>query len=151
MIAACGSAPAPSQKPRTVAARVSTTGTKTPATLSARRCARALPRLCLGDQVGDAGQPGVGADRGGPHRQQAADVHAAADHGRAGSDLGRFALPGDQGEVDGRTAFDDGAVGGHAFPGPYDEDLARPEVLDRDAALARVVAYGDLLGGQFRQ
>lgn len=132
-------------------ARASTTGTKTPSDLVGEALCPRLACLCLGDQVGDAGQSGVGADRGGPHRQQAADVHGAADHGRAGADLGRFALPGDQGEVDGRTAFDDDAVGGHAFPGPYDEDLALPEVLDGDAALARVVAYGDLLGGQLRQ
>ncbi len=89
-----------------------------------------LARLGLGHQSGDPRQLGVGADGRGPHQEQSPGVHGTAGHRGAGTHLHRFALPGDQGEVERGAALHDDPVGGRPLPGPYDEDLPDAQLLD---------------------
>ncbi|SFF73582.1 hypothetical protein SAMN02787118_111185 [Streptomyces mirabilis] len=110
-----------------------------------------LACLRIGDQTGDAGEPSVGTDGRGPYEQQPTGVDGPADHGRARPGLDRLALPGDQGEVHGRTALHHLCVGGDPLARPYDEDLAAFQLFNGNKPFGIAVSYRHLLGGEFGQ
>ena len=97
--------PVPIQKPSVAAASAITTGTKTPETRSARRWTGALPDLRVGDQAGDLGERGVGADACGADDESAAGVDRRPHDVVAGSLLHRDRLAGQQRLVEGRAAL----------------------------------------------
>ena len=110
-----------------------------------------LAVLGVGDEPGDLGQGGVGADPGGSHDEAAAGVDGGAGDGVAGADLDGDGFAGEQRGVDGRGAFFDDAVGGDLLAGADDEPVADGELADRDADLVAVAEDGDVLGAQVEQ
>ena len=110
-----------------------------------------LAVLGVGDEPGDLGQGGVGADSGGPHDETAAGVDGGAGDGVAGGDLDRHRFAGEQGGVDGGAAVFDGAVGGDLLTGADDEQIADRQFADRDADLVAVANDGHVLGAQVEQ
>ena len=87
-----------------------------------------LAVLGVGDEPGDLGQGGVGADAGGPHDEASAGVDGGAGDGVAGADLDGDRFAGEQRGVDSRGAFLDDAVGGDLLAGPHDEPVADGQV-----------------------
>ena len=112
---------------------------------------RGLAGLGVGDQPGDLGQRGVGADPGGLDDEPAAGVDGGAGDGVARADLDRHGLAGEQGGVDGRGAVDHDAVGGDLLAGADDEAVADGELVDGDADLGAVAEHGDVLGPELEQ
>ena len=112
---------------------------------------RGLAVLGVGDEPGDLGEGGVGADPGGPHDEAAAGVDGGAGDGVAGADFDGDGFAGEQRRVDGGGAFLDDAVGGDLLAGPDDEPVADGELADRDADLVAVAEDGDVLGAQVEQ
>src|SRR5205823_5929475 len=97
-----------------------------------------LARLGLGDEPGDLRERGVDAHALRLDDQAAADVDRGSGDGVAGAYLDRNALAGQQRPVDGRAALDDDAVRRDLLAGADDEEVARPEPLDRNAPLRAV-------------
>ena len=64
-----------------------------------------LAVLGVGDEPGDLGEGGVGADAGGPDDEAAAGVDGGAGDGVAGRDLDRDRFAGEQRRVDGRRCL----------------------------------------------
>ena len=110
-----------------------------------------LAGLCFGDEAGDLGQRGVGADPGGPHDEAAAGVDGRPGDRVTGCDLDGDALAGEHRGVDGRGAGLDDPVGGDLLARPDDEAVADGELLDRDAHLGAVSDDGDVFGAELEQ
>ena len=110
-----------------------------------------LAVLGVGDEPGDLGQGGVGADAGGADDDAAAGVDGGAGDVVAGGDLDRDALAGEQGGVDGRAAVLDDPVGGDLLAGADHEPVADGELVDRDPDLDVVAEHGDVLGAELEE
>ena len=85
---------------------------------------RGFAVLGVGDESGDLGQGGVGADPGGAHDESSAGVDGGSGDGVAGGDFDGHRFAGQQRGVDRRAAFLDDAVGGDLLAGPDDEPVA---------------------------
>ena len=143
--------PVPSQNPKVPTARPMTIGDEHGGDPVGEALHRGLAVLGVGDEPGDLGQGGVGADAGGPHDEASAGVDGGAGDGVAGADLDGHRFAGEQRGVDGGGAVLDDAVGGDLLAGADDEAVADGELGDRDADLAAVAEDGDVLGAQVEQ
>ena len=105
---------------------------------------RGLAGLSGGDHGPDAGQGRGLADGGGAHQQRTGGVDGGAGDGIADPDLDGHRFAGEHGGVHGGAALDDHAVGSDLLPGAHGQQVACPQLVDRDALLgADGVRAGD--------
>ena len=143
--------PVPSQNPRVPEGEGDDDGDEHGGDLVGEPLDGCLAVLGVGDEPGDLGEGGVGADAGGPDDEAAAGVDGGAGDGVAGADLDGDGFAGEERGVDGGGAFFDDPVGGDLLAGADDEQVADGEVADRDADLVAVAEDGDVLGAQVEQ
>ena len=90
------------------------------------------------DQSDDAGEERVLADFFNFHVQGARLQDGAGEDARSGRLLARDALTGDRRLVHGAVPGADRAVRGYLLACPHDDDVARPQLLDRHRPLRSV-------------
>ena len=111
-----------------------------------------LAALGFGDEPGDLGELGVGADAGRADLEPSSDVDRRADDAVAGAHLDGHGLTGQHRRVHRRRARNHDAVGGDLLAGARDEDVADGELVYGNACFGRSVAQdGDVLGAHVEQ
>ena len=115
-----------------------TIGTKTSAIRSASALDRCLGALGPPDELDDPGQRRVTADPRRAHHEGPGDVARRADDRVARPDRHRDRLAGQHRDVDVGAALDHGAVDRDRVAGPDAEEVADPDGLERDVAVAAV-------------
>ena len=111
-----------------------------------------LAALGFGDEPGDLGELGVGADAGRADLEPSSDVDRRADDAVAGTHLDGHGLTGQHRRVHRRRARNHDAVGGDLLAGACDEYIADGELVYGNACFGRSVAQdSDVLGAQVEQ